>query len=64
MTGVHLKIPPSNVAPPGDESRVTVTSSPSRSDAVTVIIVSVPTLAWITAASTLIFGLALAEIIS
>ncbi|KAK2187813.1 hypothetical protein NP493_153g00001 [Ridgeia piscesae] len=58
LVGVHLKTSPSNMAPRGPESIVTVTSSPSGSNALTVKLLSTPSVA-LSTASTVIFGLAL-----
>ena len=62
LVGVHLKTSPSNVAPRGPESIVTVTSSPSRSNALTVKLLSTPSVA-LSTGSTVIFGLALAVVV-
>ena len=60
--GVHLKTPPSNVAPSGDDSSVTVTSSPSGSDDRNTSKFSSLTVA-LNTVSTVILGLALAAIL-
>ena len=62
LIGVHLKTSPSNVAPRGPESIVTVTSSPSGSNALTVKLLSTPSVA-LSTDSTVIFGLALAAVV-